>query len=300
MLLVDIAVGDAYGAGFEFRPADFVRKHNDARTYRAHALGPHGPGEYTDDTQMSIAVAELVLENRNSPWALTQEKVAEAFIRVFQRDPRETYAKHFFEFMKTVTSAEDLLTRIKSDSRRSGAAMRALPAGVYDSVEKVMWFSHLQASVTHNTKEGRDSAAAAALMYHYIWWNLGPKAELPEFLDAHVPGYDWGKPWEGFCPSDGIPCVKAAVTVVTQQSSAEGLLLASVDFTGDTDTIASLAYGAGMASREVGGRSVTKPLEDSLERGPYGWHVLYRLSQKLAVPVRKWKPSSAADFIERC
>lgn len=296
MLLVDIAVGDAYGAGFEFRPRPFVEANNFGEKYFPHALGPHGPGEYTDDTQMSIAIAELVLKHRSDPWKITQEEIAESFLTVFKRDPRETYAKHFFDFLQSVTDAKDFLNRIKSDSRRSGAAMRALPAGVYDTPLKVIRFSHLQASVTHNTKEGRDSAAAAALMYHYFWYALGPKKDLPDFLDAYVPGYEWGKNWEGFCPSDGIPCVKAAVTVVRSTTNSVALLTKSVAFCGDTDTIAALAYGAGMASREMH-MGPYHHLTNALEEGRYGYPMLADLSIKLAVPLKKWTPITRADFV---
>ncbi len=297
MLLVDIAVGDAYGAGFEFRPRMFVEENNTGETFFAHALGPHGPGEYTDDTQMSIAIAELVLQHRHSPYGLSQEKIAENFLRIFKRDPRETYAKHFFEFLKTVADTQDFLARIKSDSRRSGAAMRALPAGVYDTPEKVIWFSHLQASVTHNTKEGRDSAAAAALMYHYFWYGLGPKKDLHEYLDAYVPGYEWGNDWNGFCPSDGIPCVKAAATAIRSSNDPMALLVRSVGFCGDTDTVAALAYGAGMASREIFRDDSTRHLEKSLEDGKYGRTYLQEISRQLCTPVKRWNPRSSTDFV---
>jgi len=79
MLLVDIAVGDAYGAGFEFKDDELIRAYNTGFAFLPHALSAKGPGCYTDDTQMSIAIAEVVLANRESPSDLRPIDFAQAF-----------------------------------------------------------------------------------------------------------------------------------------------------------------------------------------------------------------------------
>ena len=38
-MLLHIAIGDAYGAGFEFAPRDKIARHNDGRGYVPHELG---------------------------------------------------------------------------------------------------------------------------------------------------------------------------------------------------------------------------------------------------------------------
>ncbi|MBB1364714.1 ADP-ribosylglycohydrolase family protein [Shewanella sp. SR44-4] len=59
-MLKEIAIADAYGAGFEFSSAKKVKMYNDLSTYCTHDLYGFS-AKYTDDTQMTIAIAELLL-----------------------------------------------------------------------------------------------------------------------------------------------------------------------------------------------------------------------------------------------
>jgi ADP-ribosyl-[dinitrogen reductase] hydrolase len=64
--LVGLAVGDALGAGYEFTtpapdaPIDMI----------GGGLGPWAPGEWTDDTQQAIAIAEVTATGRWDPVAI--------------------------------------------------------------------------------------------------------------------------------------------------------------------------------------------------------------------------------------
>ena len=89
-MLLELAIGDAYGAGFEYAP-HAVFANNDVTGYIAHQKHRISPGSYTDDTQMSLAIAELLVGD--APF--TRESVAAAFVQVFHRDPREGYAARF-------------------------------------------------------------------------------------------------------------------------------------------------------------------------------------------------------------
>ena len=76
-MLYEIAIADAYGAGFEFSPPDDARP-NDGLCYHRNAKHPSlRPGAYTDDTQMSIAVAECLLAD-----CLEVSDFAAAFVSV--------------------------------------------------------------------------------------------------------------------------------------------------------------------------------------------------------------------------
>ena len=54
-LLLSTAVGDAYGAGFEFETPEVVEQENDGKHYRKRA--GFTPGHYTDDTQTTLTVS---------------------------------------------------------------------------------------------------------------------------------------------------------------------------------------------------------------------------------------------------
>lgn len=92
-MLLELAIGDAYGAGFEY--ADEMLLENDLSHYVQHPRHNIKPGCYTDDTQMSIAIAETIISQ--APW--TPELLANNFVKAFKRDSREGYAGRFYEFV---------------------------------------------------------------------------------------------------------------------------------------------------------------------------------------------------------
>jgi ADP-ribosyl-[dinitrogen reductase] hydrolase len=274
-MLVELAIGDAYGAGFEYAADRVVREQNDLSAYVQHPRHGIKPGCYTDDTQMSVAVAEAIVSEE--PW--TPETLAQRFVTAFKRDPREGYAGRFYAFLQEVRDGADFLARIRPDSDKSGAAMRADPVGVYRPVSEVIRRSTVQAALTHNTPGGINAAVAAALMTHYFLYRLGPKSELGAFLASHVPG-PWATPWRGKVGAQGMMSVHAAATAVMASSSLSGLLRTCVAFTGDVDTVAAIGLAAGACSEEMV-PDLPDHLVAGLENGPFGRDFLRDLDKRL-------------------
>ncbi|HKB41148.1 MAG TPA: ADP-ribosylglycohydrolase family protein [Gemmataceae bacterium] len=274
-MLVELAVGDAYGAGFEYSSGLTVRLHNSARYYLKHPKHNIQPGCYTDDTQMTLAIVELLLSGQR--W--TPENLAERFVEVFWRDPREGYAGKFYEFLKTVRSGEEFLARVQPTSDKSGAAMRATPLGVLRTIGEVVEKCRVQAAVTHNTTDGINAALAAALMTHYFLYNLGPKEQLPDFLQGQVEG-QWISPWFGKVEGKGWMSVRAAITAVVRNTRLSELLKDCVEFTGDVDTVATIALAAASCSPEYE-HDLPASLVLELENGAYGREYLAALDQRL-------------------
>src|SRR5262249_31399204 len=90
-MLLELAIGDAYGAGFEYTSHDYIQRHNDLSGYVKHPRHSTPPGAYTDDTQMSIAIAEAIVSGED--W--TPLNLATHFVNGFKRDPRVGYAGGF-------------------------------------------------------------------------------------------------------------------------------------------------------------------------------------------------------------
>ncbi|HEY9597159.1 MAG TPA: ADP-ribosylglycohydrolase family protein, partial [Cyanophyceae cyanobacterium] len=130
-MLLELAIGDAYGAGFEYASEMIDLGYNDLRGYVKHPRHDFIPGCYTDDTQMSIAIAETLVARE--PW--TPEVLAEHFVTAFKRDQRVGYASRFYEFLLRIKDGRQLLDEINWTSDKSGAAMRAAPIGVLPTVE---------------------------------------------------------------------------------------------------------------------------------------------------------------------
>lgn len=286
-MLVELAIGDAYGAAFEYAPVPFVKAYNNLAGYVQHPRHGIPPGCYTDDTQMSLAIVDAMLSDE--PW--TPLLLANHFVNAFKRNPREGYASGFYAFLQEVQSGEEFLAKIRPDSNKSGAAMRAGPLGIYPTIVEVIDRTALQAAVTHNTPGGKQSALAAALMTHYLLYRLGPKAQLGEFLQTHVPG-PWTKPWRGKVGAPGMESVRAAVTAVLAHASLSAILQQCIAFTGDVDTVATVALCAASCSTEVA-QDLPAVLYDGLENGAYGRRYLEQLEEGLRRRVGQIKGGQA-------
>jgi len=274
-MLLELAIGDAYGAGFEYVDAEMIRRQNDLSRYVKHPKHHIQPGFYTDDTQMSLAIAEAIVSGE--PWE--PASLAERFVKVFQRDPREGYATGFSHFLRQVHDGEQFLKEINPTSEKSGAAMRAAPIGVYPTISLVIERCTMQAAVTHNTPGGINAAVAAALMTHYFLYHLGSKSELGSFLENYVPGC-WAAPWTGKVKSEGWMSVQAAITALCGCSAMSELLKTCIQFSGDVDTVAAIALAAGSCSAEIA-QDLPAHLFDELENGPYGRDYIRLLDRQL-------------------
>ncbi|MEM9070925.1 MAG: ADP-ribosylglycohydrolase family protein [Myxococcota bacterium] len=278
--LVVGALGDAYGFGFEFADPSFVESHNDL-SFHPHPLHPVTPGAYSDDTQMQLALAEWMLEKGE----LAPEPIANWFVRAFKRDMRKGYSKGFYALLCEVDDGAALLERIDPSSERNGAAMRAPILGWLPRADDVARAAEVQAKITHDTKGGVDSAIAAALLCHYFAKGLGPKEGLATYLDERVPGYEWSVPWSEPVPVHGIKTVRAAVTAIGGASSLSDLLRACVAFTGDVDSVATIALAGASGSTELA-RDVPSSLWTEMENGTYGRDYLVGVEKRLKVAIQ--------------
>lgn len=274
-MLLELAIGDAYGAGFEYADPEMIRQQNNLSRYVKHPRHTIQPGCYTDDTQMSLAIAETIVAGE--PWEPVV--LADKFVKVFQRDPRKGYATGFYHFLEQVRDGEQFLRDINPSSEKSGAAMRAAPIGIYPTISLVIERCTIQAALTHNTLKGINAAVAAALMTHYFLYRLGPKSELGRFLEGRVHGH-WASPWAGKVKSQGWMSVQAAVTALTRCDTMSNVLKACIQFSGDVDTVAAIALAAGSCSTEIA-QDLPAHLFDKLENGQYGRDYIRLLDTQL-------------------
>jgi ADP-ribosylglycohydrolase len=302
--MFEIGVGDAYGACFEgVKDNKWVNRNNDL-TYSNHprklrkrpedyqpSLVP--PGGYTDDTQMAIAIAEAMLDD-NEPW--TKFSLADRFLETFHRDQRRGYTTYFLNVLLNSQTGEELLTKIDGRSTKSGGVMRAGPIGLYPEFEDVVRKARLQASVTHDSWLGRNSAVGAALMVHYFYYDLGPKEELCGWLRDQYFGDSLHSPepfevdgevvecWSPILQKrvrvHAWDCLEAAIYAIEAHDSMSKILQQCVAYTGDVDTVAAIAMGPASLCREIT-QDLPDDLVSNLENKRYGRDFLKRLDLKL-------------------
>jgi ADP-ribosyl-[dinitrogen reductase] hydrolase len=228
-VLLEIAVADAYGSGFEFSSDEKISKCNDLTNYVEHDL--YGMrGKYTDDTQMSIAISELILSK--SEWS--DRDIASKFVDCFKKDPRKGYSKGFYFLLNEVKSGEELLLKLRNNSDRNGAAMRAVPLGVIKNKDELVVKAKAQAAITHDTAIAIRSSCAVALAAHFGLHSKGNISQLEQFLESESQS-GWNYDWRKQVSVSAFETVSAAFSCLLSCRNLKDLLQKCVALGGDTD-----------------------------------------------------------------
>ncbi len=281
-MLLRIAQGDAFGMSCEFRKKNLEAALRFERYVRHPEWGPEA-GCYTDDTQMSIAVARCILSR-----TLEREDFAHQFVLCYKRDPRpQCYAQGFQSLLDSVWSGSELLRSVNPVSSKNGAAMRSVPLGVLSSPAEVMRVAEVQASITHDTYGGVLSSQIVALASHYALYQPGPLSELRPWLEGilDIMLLDWmGSPVKE--PELGLATARAVVTLLGKETSLLGIAETCLTWGGDTDSVLAIAWG--IASARM--REALPPFfYDGLEDGVYGRVYLSNLGKVLMQEASSWR-----------
>jgi ADP-ribosylglycohydrolase len=277
-MLVEIAIGDTYASAFEYASDIFIYANNNLSQYYMHHKRQRAKNLYTDDTQMSIAIAELILENEwDTKWEpLT---IANKFVECFKRHPITGYSKNFYNFLNTIENGEEFLSKIKPTSDKNGAAMRSCPIGFYNEIDHVLQIAEIQARLTHNTDEGIHASKAVALASHLMLYDKVHKEDLGITINCYVPG-KWEKDWKGKVLTKGSNAVLAALTVLKYSDTFSEILSKSVEFSGDVDTVAAISMGLACYCGYIED-DLQDFFYDELYDGIYGRSYLLALDDKL-------------------
>lgn len=285
LMLLRIAQADAYCMAFEyvslleqlplikrgaFVAPGFKSELLSFKAFKAHPLYRLKPGTYTDDTQMSIAIAEHLRDRVPNE----RDDFANSFVRTFIRDPRDGYSRGFQAILERVTTGQQLLLALDPSSDKNGAAMRSVPLGVLPNPITVCDVAARQARVTHDTEEGRVSSQIVALLSHFSLYSdkdlpgvvelaLEVQPRFSEFLSA---------PWNGpvVCQKRqgdfgvGINTVAAVCTLLKEGQSLLDILHRVIEWGGDTDSVAAIAWGIASARMK---EDIPAFFEDDLEPG---------------------------------
>lgn len=281
-MLLELAIGDAYGMGFEYCDANLA--HNTLQSYIKRSKKNQKKyiakiGKYTDDTQMSLAIAELLVEGVE--W--TKENIAQKFVDVFKRDPILGYSGNFQSFLESIKDGKEFLEKIRPNSDKSGSAMRACPIGVLPSTNEVIYRATIQASLTHDTNDGVAAARASALSTHFFLHYHGKPKDLPAFIQDMVGNgvtYNWTKPYKGKVGSKGHMAVRAAITAVSRNNKLSDCLKDCIEFSGDVDTVATIAMAAASCSPNYK-KDLPQVLIDTLRNDNFGRDYLVELDNSL-------------------
>jgi len=221
--------GDIIGSQFEFD------KGNKSREFELFGKRC----KFTDDTVMTIAVAEALMDaGRGADEKTIKDKLITSLKIWGQRYPHAGYGNRFKAWVLSGKSEP-------YGSYGNGSAMRVSAAGwLYDSMERTREVARWTAEITHNHPEGikgAESAAAAIFMARYG----AQLSDISEYLEKEF-GYDLSRTLDEIRPGyhhveDCMQTMPEAFTCFLEAGSYEECIRNVMYIGGDTDTLAAIA-----------------------------------------------------------
>ena len=304
-LLTAIAIGDSFGRAFEFATKDKIEESLDMAVY-SPGMGKYpegykgGVGKYTDDTQMSIAIAEHMLSER----PITHNDYSEAFMYAYNRDKREGYSKRIKNLLENSINVDAFQHNIGIQRPRNsnGAVMRCLPLGLYPDINMIKHACVVQASLTHPTIDCILAAQVVALSAHYC--HYGSKKSYISWITDQIPSQLFYRVFDAYTIGKQVNCdaletAAYCLNVIFRPERFKSLgynaplskiLKHSVKVGGDVDSTAAICMGLATL------KGIKNDLEDSLfenlENDRYGRDYLISMDKKLyeKYPKVKLKP----------
>ena len=300
-MLLGIAIGDAYGAGYEFIEKNGLSLRNEFNftKYQSHPNPKHNhqSGMYTDDTQMSIGVCELLLSDKE----FNSQNLADNFVNCYKRDQIVGYSSRFQDFLDSINSGSEMLERLNPSSKRNGAAMRSVPLGLIEDKKMLMDYATVNAKLTHNTPQAIASSISVALLSNLY---LNDKESYINVFDYVLPFVQDFPIFHSYLqevskltkdsdlsillnkdnPKLGVPCnamktTGAVMYILNNYQVLSDVLKESVLLGGDTDSVASISLG--IAAMNLSLEELPEFCFKDLTNHKFGKEYLIELGRKL-------------------
>ena len=222
-------LGDIIGSPYEF---DRGNKTKDFPLFS-------NASEFTDDTVMTVAVAEAFLEETlPADEARIRQRLIASMQRYGKQYPCAGYGGMFRRWLK----AKDPQPY---GSYGNGSAMRvSATAWLFDDLETVRKMARLSAEVTHNHPEGIKGAEATASAI-YLARTGSTKAQIKSYIEENF-AYDLSRTCDEIRPDyyhteSCQETVPEAITAFLEGESFEDVIRTAVSLGGDCDTLTAIA-----------------------------------------------------------
>ena len=222
-------LGDIIGSPYEF---DRGRKTKEFPLFSESC-------EFTDDTVMTIAVAEAFMDVRTGEDEdLTRDRLSAYLQKWGRRYPHAGYGLRFSRWLQAKNPQP-------YGSYGNGSAMRVSSVGwLFDDLETVCRMARLSAEVTHNHPEGIKGAQATAAAI-YLARTGSTRAEIKAYVEENFR-YDLSRTCDEIRPGyhhveSCQETVPEAVTAFLEGQSFEDVIRTAVSLGGDCDTLTCIA-----------------------------------------------------------
>jgi len=288
--MLGLALGDAVGGRYEGMTSSYIKR----LAPNIDALVPQKDIWYTDDTQMAIGVAEVLIETGK----IDPDSLYQTFVQNYE--PQRGYgrgARHVLE------AGVDRYKRIAETlfpggSYGNGAAMRVAPIGLYfyANETEIARQAHAQSLPTHVHPLGIEGAQLLAQAVGWLVRNpVFDREKFFEFLISKATqdvytrllsiAANLDTPDELDILGNGIAAQESVVTAIASFSLTPKHYTSTIAnliwLGGDVDTMAAMA-GA-LSGTHLGLQSLPTSWLARLEKTPKGKTYLEELGKKLAL-----------------
>lgn len=252
-------LGDMIGCPYEF---DRGNKTKDFPLFTEES-------QFTDDTVMTVAVAEALLKN---PYDKVQirRNLIERMRYYGKKYPHAGYGIRFRLWLRAPDPEP-------YNSFGNGSAMRvAAVAWLYEDLETVREMARLSAEVTHNHPEGIKGAEATAAVI-FLGRTGKTKAQIKAYVEENF-GYDLSRTCDEIRPGyhhveSCQETVPEAITAFLEGENFEDVIRTAVSLGGDCDTLTCIAgsmaegfYGVPEELKTECRARLAEPLREVLDR----------------------------------
>ena len=220
-------LGDIIGSPYEF---DRGSKTKDFPLFSSRS-------EFTDDTVMTIAVAEAFMEAANGEDEIRRRLIA-SMQKWGHRYPNAGYGVWFSRWLDTDAP-------LPYNSWGNGSAMRVSPvAWLFHDLDTVRRMARISAEVTHNHPEGIKGAEATASAI-FLARTGSTKAEIKAYIEENFH-YRFSRTCDEIRPGyrhveSCQETVPEAITAFLEGESFEDVIRTAVSLGGDCDTLTAIA-----------------------------------------------------------
>ena len=230
-------LGDIIGSPYEFDMGD---KTKDFPLFRADSM-------FTDDSVMTIAVADALLSEAKDPERI-KTLLVYSMKRWGKKLPDAGYGGMFFRWLFTPMTEP-------YGSFGNGSAMRVSSAGwLYDSLERTREVARWTAEVTHNHPEGVKGAESVAAVI-FLGRNGFDKDYIKQYVIDEF-GYDLSRTCDDIRPDyfhveTCQQTVPEAMTAFFEGTDFEDVVRNAVSLGGDCDTLTDIACAMAEGMYEI-------------------------------------------------
>lgn len=221
-------LGDMIGAPYEFDRGDKTKEFPLFCKY----------SHFTDDSVMTIAVAEALLDFRFREDEDIKAGLVESMRKWGKKYPDAGYGRKFYHWLRARHPEP-------YGSYGNGSAMRVSSAGwLFDTLAETRHMARLTAEVTHNHPEGIKGAEATASAIFLARTGHG-KDEIRDYIVREF-GYDLSRTCDQIRPGyyHNESCQKTvpeAITAFLEGTDFEDVIRTAVSLGGDCDTLTCIA-----------------------------------------------------------